>query len=356
MKKIGIIVYDLSVRGGVETVSCALANAFVKEYQVCVISIYQTDELTYELDNNVKYSFLFKESMRLREAKKCIKQPLKELIKKEHIDTVLLQGNYTGYLCSFLKSTEVKKVIFCDHGALMNSWNQKDITLIRFLASIKSDLVVTLTEQSRNDYIRKFHFRRSKIKCIPNWIEENSFISKQYCETSKKIVSAGRFGAEKGFDLLIQVFSLVVKHHPDWQLDIYGDGEERQKIEELIEYYHLEESVNLKGMVSDLMYKYQEYAMYVLPSYKEGLPLVLLESKANRLPIVSFDILTGPKEIVRDGVDGILVNPYDVDKMAREICRLIDNVPLRKEMSIRSQDNIGEFSKDTILGKWKEIL
>ena len=356
MKKIGIIVYDMSVRGGVESVSCALANAFVKEYQVCVIGIYQTEELAYTFDDNIKYTYIFEKPMRLREAKRRIKQPLKELVKKEKIDIIILQGNYPGYLCSFLKSTEVKKVIFCDHGALMNSWNQKDITFIRFISALRSDLIITLTDQSRNDYIKKFHFRKSKVKCIPNWIDENAFISKQYCETSKKIISAGRFGPEKGFDLLIQAFSLVSNQYPDWQLDIYGDGEERKKIEDLIQYYHLEECVNLKGMVSNLLERYQQYAMYVLPSYKEGLPLVLLESKANRLPIVSFDIMTGPKEIVRDGIDGVLVQPYDVNKMGQEICRLIGDVSLRKEMSIRSQDNVKKFSKDAILMKWREVL
>lgn len=106
------------------------------------------------------------------------------------------------------------------------------------------------------------------------------------------------------------------------------------------------------SLFNALAEKYKEYSMYVLPSYREGLPLVLLEAKANRLPIVSFDIMTGPREIVRDGIDGILVPPYDLEKMGNAICSLIENEDLRSSMSLKSQENIYKYSKTAILKQW----
>ena len=96
--------------------------------------------------------------------------------------------------------------------------------------------------------------------------------------------------------------------------------------------------------------------MYVLPSHREGMPLVLLEAKANRLPIVSFDVMTGPREIVGDGIDGLLVPPEDIDALCRAMCRVIEDDALRQSMSDRSQENLDRFSKETILQQWLALL
>lgn len=355
MKRIAFIDYDMSVRGGVESVTCSLANALCEEYKVYVLSIHQSGAMSYELDPRVEYSCILPEAARLREARKNIRRPLKELLKKERIETVVLQGNYAGFVCSSVRLRGVKK-IFCDHGALMNSWNEKLITFIRFIDSVTSSMVITLTERSEKDYIRKFHLPAGKVVTVPNWIEEEYFVSEGYSVESRKIVSAGRLGPEKGFDNLIRAFAPTAEKHPDWHLDIFGDGEEREKIEELIADYGLEDNVTLKGSVPGMKDIYREYAFYVLPSYKEGMPLVLLEAKANRLPVISFDILTGPAEIVRDGIDGILIPPYDIEQMSGAICRLIEDPELRQKMSGNAGGNLDKFSKNEILGKWRKVL
>ena len=110
------------------------------------------------------------------------------------------------------------------------------------------------------------------------------------------------------------------------------------------------------GMKSDLAERYGDYAFYVLPSHREGMPLVLLEAKANKLPIVSFDIMTGPREIIQDKVSGLLVPPEDVKKLGEAMCQLIENIELRVSMSEHSQDNLNEFSKDEILKKWTTLI
>ena len=156
--------------------------------------------------------------------------------------------------------------------------------------------------------------------------------------------------------MLVKAFAPVAEKHPDWHLDIYGDGEMMDTVKKLIAEYQIADNVHLMGMCSNLAEKYKDYAMYVLPSYREGLPLVLLEAKANRLPIVSFDIMTGPREIVRDGIDGILVPPYDLEKMGNAICNLIEDADLRNSMSQKSQKNIDKFSKTAILKQWCDLI
>jgi glycosyltransferase involved in cell wall biosynthesis len=127
-------------------------------------------------------------------------------------------------------------------------------------------------------------------------------------------------------------------------------------VRQLVAQLGLDENIHLMGMQQDLASRYGAYAMYVLPSYREGMPLVLLEAKANRLPIVSFDIMTGPREIVRQGTDGLLVPPYDLDALGAAMCRLIENPGMRKEMSDHSQEDLARFSKQEICRKWIELI
>ena len=118
----------------------------------------------------------------------------------------------------------------------------------------------------------------------------------------------------------------------------------------------LEKNVILKGLTNHMEKCYQNHAMYVLTSYREGLPLVLIEAKANALPLVSFDVISGPREIISHGEDGILIPPYDTEKMAEEIYELLEKPEKRLRLSENSQNNLELFSKETILSQWKALI
>ncbi|MBQ6848086.1 MAG: glycosyltransferase family 4 protein [Clostridia bacterium] len=356
MKKICFIDYDMSITGGVEGVTASLVNTLADFYEVHLISICGGSTPAYSLDSRIKFSVLFDTEERLSVMRKNAKPLLVKYFKDNNITVAFAQGNYPGFILSAVRFNTRTKIIFCDHGALMNQWHQKDIVVIRLINSYLHHKTITLTDQSLKAYKKKFLISKNRISSIPNWISDDVAVSEKYNTASKRIISAGRFGKEKGFDMLVKAFAPVVRKHPDWHLDIYGDGEMFDTVKELIENLKIADNVHLMGMCSNLSDKYKDYSMYVLPSYREGLPLVLLEAKANRLPIVSFDILTGPREIMRDGVDGILVPPYDLEKMGAAICRLIEDDSLRISMSEKSQDNVENFSKPTILKQWCDLI
>ena len=356
-KSICIVDFDYSVCGGVEKVTASLANELSDCCDVWVLSVCMgTDEMSFPLSENVHFENLAGKPDRLRYLKKAAKQKLPGFYKEHGIEFVIFQGNYAGYVCGTIGRTKGVRTAFFDHGALMNQWDRKDIRFIRWRCSKKCDYVITLTEESRKDYRERFHLPDRKVKCIYNWIDDTLPASEKYDDRSKRILSAGRFTYEKGFDHLVKIFAPAAKKHPDWHLDIFGDGEERGKIEGLIREYGMEDNIHLKGMVSDLYARYGEYAMYVLPSYREGMPLVLLEAKYNRLPIISFDVRTGPKEIVTDGVDGILIEPCDTEKMTAAILKLMEDPELRISMSEHSQDNTDRFSRTRIREQWIGLI
>lgn len=356
MKTICLIDYDMSVFGGVEQVTASLANALCDRYHVYVISLCTTGTLNYTLDERVTFVSLLNHDPGLKKLMLKAVPFLTRFFRQHHVDVAVLQGNYPGFVSSPVRLFSQTKLVFCDHGALMNQWDNRKIRTIRRQASRLCHHTVTLTEQSRGDYVRQFGLPNARVSCIYNWIDLDKPHCTQYDPSSKRLLSAGRFGKEKGFDMLVKAYAPLVERFPDWHLDLFGDGEMMDTVRALVEDYGISDHVHLLGMRSDLAERYGDYAFYVLPSYREGMPLVLLEAKANRLPIVSFDIMTGPREIVRDGVDGTLVPPYDLDALGGAMATLMQDAALREQMSERSQETLDHFSKPTIAAQWCHLF
>lgn len=356
MKKICFITYDISLGGGLERVNATLASALAGDYEVWIASLVTGGESQYPLDSGIHLRYFHGEGLRLRQAFVRLHTPLKRFIREMGFDLVVLQGFYPSLIASPLRFFTGAKYVFCDHGALANEWDHPASTIMRRIGSTFCHKTVVLTMRNLKDYNRFFLVPKRKLRCIPNWIDSTLPHSTEYRTESKRILAAGRFAEEKQFDVLLRAFHRVVQKHPDWSLDLYGDGELRKQLQELVSQLHLQENVRLPGMCSDLLCRYGDYAMYVLSSYREGLPLVLLEAKLNRLPIVGFDVVTGPREIVRHEVDGLLVPPREEAALAGAICRLIEDPELRMKMSQRSQENISKFDKNTILSQWKQLI
>lgn len=352
--RICLIVYDISVVGGVEKVTVSLANELVVSNEVFVLSLHG-DSCTHNLDAKVRVDYLGTPSLRLRKERKELKRPLSKYVNDNKIDVVILQGHKVAFSCNTLHFTTNKKIIFCDHGAIMNNWSNKSLVFIRWFDSVMSDATVVLTERSKCAYHKKLFISNSKLTVIPNWID-NIHNSMQYDIESKKIISVGRLSEEKGFDRLILAYKQIASKYPEWSLDIYGSGEKFQELQQMIIDGQLSNSVFLKGEKNITNQLYNQYSFYVLPSYKEGFPVVLLEAKYNKLPIVSFDIISGPREIIRDGIDGILVESGDLTSFAEAMEKLITSSSLRKKMSDNSQENIQKFSKNSIIKDWNELL
>ena len=179
---------------------------------------------------------------------------------------------------------------------------------------------------------------------------------KPYDVESKKIISAGRLVNIKGFDMLIDVASKVFDKHPNWEWHIYGEGELREELEEKIARNGLQQHLKLMGRTDKLLELYKNYALFVLTSRYEGLGMVNIEAHGAHLPIVSFNCPFGPGEIIKNDINGYLVECFDIEKMADKINFLIENKDKRIEMSQNTMIDKEKFSMDNVIKKWKEIL
>lgn len=278
-------------------------------------------------------------------------------MKNEKIDCVLAMGTYPGLVMALICKGLKVKTVFCDHGAIKNQLDDKIVTKYRKIAYKNTDKTVTLTERSMHNYIKYLKADNRKLEFVYNAIDDDIFSCvKPYNPENKVIMSCGRITKEKGFDMLIEVAKKVFQDKKDWVWKIYGDGNLYNEVSDKIKEYHLEKNVLMLGSTNEMYSKYSECGIFVLTSYREGLPLVLLEAKANNIPIVSFDIETGPAEIVRNGIDGYLIRPYEIEEMANKILELMQSTERRIEFSNNAVQNIGQFQSATIKQKWKKII
>ena len=362
MRKICFIQYDMSLGTGGGRVCTNLANTFCKkDFQIHILSIFgKGEELKFRLNSNVKYDFLFSSNKRIRDVVFEGNLKVRKYLKENKIDDVLVIGISAIPFLVFSSNLRNVKIILCEHtnsiNPLINNRSQK---VCRYMGVKLSDKIITLTKTDRDAYIQKFHLKPQNVSFIHNWID-SSLLDKDfnYNSSSKRIISAGRVESLKGIEKIIEVSRKLSQKYPDWQWHIFGTGTEEyvNMIKEKIEMYGLQEFVILKGNADDLYERYREYSMFVLLSYTEGLPMVLIEAKAKKLPLISFDCFTGPSEIIRDGIDGYLVPVDDIDFLYDRLDLCMSSEKHRVQLSNEAYGNIEKFSEDKILNDWLTIL
>ena len=193
----------------------------------------------------------------------------------------------------------------------------------------------------------------NNLTVIPNPITINN--GEQSNCTKKRVIAVGRYTYQKGFDLLIKTWEIVNKEHPDWELHIFGGGD-NQLYANIADSLSLKDVVTCHGPVNNIRNEYLNSSIFVLSSRFEGFGLVLAEAMSVGLPPVAFTCPCGPRDIIHDGEDGILCENGNIEKLAVGICKLIENEQLRKEMGQKAAQNIQRYAIDNIMKKWDELF
>lgn len=228
---------------------------------------------------------------------------------------------------------------------LADLWRSKqdEKTVRRF------DKFVVLTEEDKG-----YWGNLPNITVIPN---ANTFATSQAAALeNKKVIAIGRYTYQKGFERLIEAWNILSPGFPGWKLDIIGNGEERDKLQDLIHAYHLDGQVTLVSPTKSIDKVYLDASVLVMSSRYEGLPMVLLEAQAFGLPIVSFACKCGPKDIVANGETGFLVEENDIEGLARQLVKVMKDKNLRKQMGRKAKEASLRYAEDAVMAKWTALF
>ena len=356
--KIAFILGRFWYPAGMERVITIRANELCKEYDITIVTPNQYPKKDfYELDKRIHREDLIISNNDYR-------QVLTDYLLKSKFDITVSTGGAEFFFLHKIKdgskkifefhfSFDISKVWCLEIKNPIKRWFYIKLqTYRRIYHARKYDLVIVL---SKTD-LKKWKRVANNVTYIYNPITiPTGHVSK--CDT-KNAIAVGRIQEQKGFDLLVEAWSIVNEKHPNWILNIYGDGSEEKKtaLQELINKKNLQSSFILRGRTSNIVEKYLESSIFILSSRAEGFPLVLLEASSCGLPLIAFDCPSGPSEIIENGRNGFVVGKVgDIQALAQKICYLIENPVRRKEIGTESARLSKRFQLDAIIDQWKSI-
>lgn len=176
------------------------------------------------------------------------------------------------------------------------------------------------------------------------------------CAGRRLLLAVGRLSDEKGFRTLIQCFARLARRHPEWDLVILGKGAQRSELEALVQAQGLGERVFLPGVAGNVGDWYTAADLFVMSSRFEGFPNTLAEAMSHGLPAVSFDCDTGPRDIIRHEIDGLLVVPENAAAMEEALGRMMKDDVLRARFAGRAAEARERFSPETTIAKWERLF
>lgn len=348
---------DITNSGGTERVAIIIANELNKrdDYNISILSLTEKkDKCFFEIDESIPRYTIYDCVVRGITHIGGIINRTRKIIQKYNIEILIdIDGILDMYSLPVKLFTDVK-VISWEH---YNFYQHPIVPYRRYtrkMAARWADAIVTLTEEDR-----KYYTSNLNVKCPIQFIYNPVIWEEQeevYDECSKIILSAGRLTYQKGFDMLVDVAELLLKKYPDWKWLVLGEGNDRATLEEKTKEKGLERQLLFPGNVDDIGDYYKKTAIFVMTSRFEGLPMTLLEAKNYKLPIISFDCKTGPRELIKDNINGYLIEENNIQQMADKIVCLLESNDKRKEMSEQALLDMNKFNLDKIIEKWINLI
>ena len=364
--KLLLITTDITICGGIESVINTLMNRLVEEYnyEVEIVSLYKNGKTNgiphFKFHDNIKLKFLdtsyinrgiknkFESLILLTERYLKLKTDIKNILKNSDADIVMTFHHDISIATAINKKYIKGKHIITEHGEF-NYGVDNLSKILRKITYRSAEKLVILTEKSKELYKKL----SSNIEVIPNPVR---FKTEEYCNyNSKKIICIGRLAPAKGIDQMIDIFNIVSKKYDDWELNIFGEGEDNNKILNMINKYKLNDKVTLYNFSENIKDEMLKHSILAIPSRSEAFSLVILEGRECGMPCISFD-LVGPSEIINSGIDGEIVELGNKELFAERLIYLIENNSIRHEYGKKAKCDSRKYHVENIVARWDELF
>lgn len=348
---------DISRTGGTERVTTVLASELARRgYSVYILSMSHGMKAGFPVHPSIQLTSLHMQGRSANFSDFSRWRALRRFVREEKVDLLVDVDVVLSWYSLPATLGLGTKVVSWEHfhrlinvGDLGQRLRRR---MGRWLAVRRAACVVTLTTRDRNQYLA--HERcHVPVLAIPNPV---TILPTAHADLDAKVVlAAGRLVPQKGFDLLLTAWAQVALDFPGWKLRIAGSGPDKEGLVALAGELAIEGSISFVSHSSDMDSEYRAATLYAMSSRFEGLPLALIEAKAFGLPIVSFDCACGPSDIVRDGVDGLLVPAGDVNALGAALASLMKDADRRRSFgAAAAQDS--RFALDQITMTWMKLI
>ena len=356
MTKVCFFSGDVTRNGGTERVSVTIANGLVRDegFEICFLSLVeQKPEPCYEIDSRIERFALGKKWLSPGPAYFPLIPKVRKFLKRRKIDVIIDIDIVLDVLSVPAAKGLKTKVISWEHSNLPYEMGIGYRRVILRHFTKRSDWIVTLTPGDAKAF-QNVMKRTERITSIYNPASPPEISLEEIRDNL--IITAARLVPGKGFDLLTKVAKQVLPQFPEWKWLLLGEGPERETLEEFCKREGLEGQLLLMGYVPKVETYLARAKLFVLTSKAEGLPMCLLEARAHGVPCVSFDVPTGPADMIEDGVNGYLIKPFDCEDMAGKLCTLMKDEGKLIAMRKQAPKNMDAFWLPEILRQWKELI
>ncbi|MCX8491691.1 MAG: glycosyltransferase [Cyclobacteriaceae bacterium] len=277
--------------------------------------------------------------------RKCIKR-------NEPSGVIVFSKLYASLVCLSLIFTRIP-IILSERSSPLYPWPFKFRVLHRIAFRLKRPKGVICQTTIAKQYQQKYYSSKTYLTVIPNVLRDVRRCSE--IKREQIVLAVGRFNeALKGFDRLVNSFARI--RNKDWILVFAGGDENGEYLKKQAERLGILENVKFLGKVVEIDSVYASAGIFVIPSRSEGYPNALVEAMAAGLPCIAFDFIAGPRDIIQNNVNGIIVEDDNLDQMAEKIDYLIDNPGVREAMGVNACKISEELSEASIKQRYVDYI
>lgn len=336
--------------GGIERASATIANYISSQgHTTLYLAIFKHPRF-FELHPEIEYDEPLDGSniTRLDPVKTIIR--IRKKIKAFNPDTILAYNKFYASLALIALAGLNKKIIISERSSPLYKWGKKQELVNKIALMLNKPSGIIAQTSIAAQYQQAYYGKGIRSKVIPNALRE----VKLYPEVQREkwILAVGRFGDRlKGFDQLIEAFAQVKVQ--DWKLVFAGGDEDGDDLKELAKKMGVYEKIIFLGKVKDIDKVYARAGIFVIPSRSEGFPNALCEAMAAGLPCISFDFIAGPRDIITDGADGVIVENGNIEKLASALDNIIEDeqkrlLLMKNAVRITERLNMEKIGKEVL--------
>lgn len=372
MKKIAILMLHLKY-GGIEKQTIAMANLLANDYKIELVSLYQFDEVAYKLNPKIKVRYLMNKGSNREAFMDCLHHKKIIGVLKEGFKSIGILLSKKAYLIHYIKHSnadilfatriEFAKLLsqYAKEGVIKITQEHNYIDTKRYAHEVQNsmynlDYVVVMTDLAKTKYQTWLAGYKTEVVVIPNLLDYIPATSSNL--KNNRLIAIGRLAPVKNFDVLIKVMALVHQYDKQITLEIVGDGALMNALKEQVMNLKLSKVVTFKGSLSsdEVTNELLHSDLYVMTSQRECFPMVVLESYACGVPVISFKIEAGPIAMIKDHQTGYLISNHDTEAMAKQIITYMHDKTIKKKLGYEAKLEANRYSSINIKPLWLQLL